>query len=1026
MRESSLLSLWLLTSMQVTFAQPRMPDSVGQLLVFFQQYTKDRKLLQAIDEVQNHYSANLSESLFHKLLHVEQQLSRTSMNQSKVFSYNKALTHLSAQLSPNGEHRLYVYSLEGLAAFYQRLRHYQLADSLYRKALLIRKKIWGEDHLEFSAGLHNLAGLYYVWERYSESLDCYQKELAIKKEILGDQHYNYAITLIAEAWLYHQMGRYNDALPLCQEALGIIKKTTPTDGAQHARCLSDLARLYHRMGQYEKALPLYEHALTAAKEAWGKEHAEYAVCLINLAYFYHTITAQYQKAFPLYQQALLIIQYAGEEEHAVYLNTINNLANLNCATGQYEKALPLYERALKLVGQKWGKEHPAYADGLSKLSALHYLLKHSDTAKHLCSQAFHILENAAMEQFPRHTLSLSNLAGIYYRSGKYDTALHLLHRYSLLTKITLGEAHPDYATSLSNLAMIYTTLGNETTAEPLLVKASSIALTHLLKTYTSLSEEEKIAVLLKQSSQFHLLPAILTAQKKNNPKLSNQIYTNELALKAVVLEDQRAVLRTIRNKKDQTNSKILEQWLHNKAFIGTQLLLHIKDRVKNFDSLLEETNRLEQVLSMRTADSKTSLQSMHLTAKDVSEKLSRGQAAIEFIRYSLGTNKQTDSILYAALILSSRSDTVHFIPLFEEKQLERLLMRFSGFASSELAVKKLYGNGTRSLNDSLYGLIWKPLEAYLSGIQSIYYAPAGLLHRIAFAAIRSPADGYLIDTYKLHQVMSTRSIVTVDKAVKQPHSASLWGNIEYTIECNNKKVTCRSKAVDSSFIFYNTHSRGFRMKEWSRLPGTNKEINSIEKQFEKAGIHTIKKVSGLQATEEAFKALDGRSPQVLHLATHGFSLPATTHGNKENENAFKLQQNPMLRSGLVLAGGNNVWMGKPVERREDGILTAYEIAQMDLSGTDLVVLSACETALGDLKGSEGVIGLQRAFKLAGANRFIVSLWNVSDEPTKELMDWFYHYWLNGQSTEEALRQAQLNIKAKYPDPYYWAGFVLVK
>ena len=190
--------------------------------------------------------------------------------------------------------------------------------------------------------------------------------------------------------------------------------------------------------------------------------------------------------------------------------------------------------------------------------------------------------------------------------------------------------------------------------------------------------------------------------------------------------------------------------------------------------------------------------------------------------------------------------------------------------------------------------------------------------------------------------------------------------------------------------------------------------------------------SGAVATEEEFKALDGRSPQVLHLATHGFFLPTTDTKRKNNNdpnpgnNAFTVQQNPMFRSGLVLTGGNHAWKGDPaVPGREDGILTAYEIAQMDLSSTDLVVLSACETALGDLQGNEGVIGLQRAFKMAGVKQMIMSLWRVPDKETMELMTMFYRNWLGGQSTREALRSAQLKMKEKYP-PYYWAAFVVVE
>jgi CHAT domain-containing protein len=197
-----------------------------------------------------------------------------------------------------------------------------------------------------------------------------------------------------------------------------------------------------------------------------------------------------------------------------------------------------------------------------------------------------------------------------------------------------------------------------------------------------------------------------------------------------------------------------------------------------------------------------------------------------------------------------------------------------------------------------------------------------------------------------------------------------------------------------------------------------------------AGIY-VTIYSDTAATEEAFKAMDGKSPRLLHLATHGFFLPVADKRTlgKDDINAgstFTVQQNPMFRSGLVLANGNHTWKGETaIAGKEDGILTAYEIAQMDLSNTDLIVLSACETALGDLRGNEGVIGLQRAFKMAGVKQMIISLWQVPDKATRELMIMVYKNWLTGMSTREALRNAQLKMKQKYP-PYYWAAFVLVE
>ena len=220
-------------------------------------------------------------------------------------------------------------------------------------------------------------------------------------------------------------------------------------------------------------------------------------------------------------------------------------------------------------------------------------------------------------------------------------------------------------------------------------------------------------------------------------------------------------------------------------------------------------------------------------------------------------------------------------------------------------------------------------------------------------------------------------------------------------------------------------------RKYSLLIGerTAEEVKMIKGLFDQKKI-TAKVFTQTVATEENLKALDGNSPQVLHIATHGFFLPQANkkrqENNLSNENTYTLAEDPLMRSGLILAGGNYAWSGKaPIAGVEDGVVTAYEISQLNLSNTELVVLSACETALGDVIGSEGVFGLQRAFKMAGVKKLIVSLWQVPDKETAELMTAFYTYWIQGKTIEESFCQALADMRKKY-SPFYWAAFVLVE
>jgi CHAT domain-containing protein len=531
---------------------------------------------------------------------------------------------------------------------------------------------------------------------------------------------------------------------------------------------------------------------------------------------------------------------------------------------------------------------------------------------------------------------------------------------------------------------------------------------------------------------------LLFTQNKRPSSLVHQLYNLQLTLKGMVLEDQQSVLVSIRKSSDSTDLKLYQQWRFNKSFMGKQLLLPIDKRVSYLDSLTEATTSLEQELSRRSATFHNVQQSHTLTSKDITQKLQTGEAAIEFISFQLYSNKWTDSVMYAALVLLPQDSNAHFVPLFEQKALQHLLASSSKQGKDESTIDKLYpgtitSSASSALGDSLYQLVWKPLELYLKDIHTIYFAPAGLLNRVAFGALQVDASHLLIDKYQLNQVLSTRSVALPASLDQKPQTASVWGDIKYNANgllagVPHTRGLSSADTITSIFNLYTWDSRGSRGGGWQPLPYSKEEMDSVKEILAKAGT-IVNTNSGTLATEEAFKALDGKSPQVLHLATHGFFLPPAPSKRSELEEgggAFTVQQNPMFRSGLVLAGGNHTWQGESVAAgREDGILTAYEIAQMDLSNTELAVLSACETALGDVQGNEGVIGLQRALKMAGVKQMIMSLWDVPDKTTMELMDLFYHNWLSGQSTREALRSAQLKMKEKYA-PYYWAAFVVVE
>jgi CHAT domain-containing protein len=329
----------------------------------------------------------------------------------------------------------------------------------------------------------------------------------------------------------------------------------------------------------------------------------------------------------------------------------------------------------------------------------------------------------------------------------------------------------------------------------------------------------------------------------------------------------------------------------------------------------------------------------------------------------------------------------------------------------------------------LHELIWQPLQSLFDNINTVYYSPCGLLYKISFAALHCGNNKLLIEKYNLRQLICTRSLALTAEEKTSFKTASLWGGINYDVTTTPPVNTSRKHDTTSLFSFSLSYNKERSPAGWQPLPGTKTETEKIFLLLKGKNIASELECD-VAASEEEFKKMDGISPSLIHIATHGFFLPptATLKTGKDflyETNSFTAQQSPMFRSGLLFAGANIVWTGnRSKPDTDDGVLTSYEISQLDLSNTRLITLSACETALGDIEeDNEGVYGLPRAFKMAGAKQILMSLWKVPDTQTTQLMVFFYESILKGNDENTALRKAQLALKEKY-SPYYWAGFVL--
>ncbi len=923
----------------------------------------------------------------------------------------------------------YGYCTYNLGSIYHAKSNYPEAEKWYLEAKTILAKGLGEEHPDCVNILSDLANLNTNMDRYEKAESFHLQAKAIIEKSQGKENPDYATTISDLALLYQNMSQYEKTEQLHLEAKRIREKILGKEHPDYATTLGSLAGLYWMTGNYEKAELLYLESKAIREKVRGKEHPEYANSLNNLAVLYHGM-GNYEKALPLLLESRDIRGKTRGKEHPSYAIGLSNLASAYRDMGDYEKAELLYIETKTIREKALGKEHISYANTINSLAQLYYDMGNYEKAELLYTEAIAVLKKALGKEHPGYAISLIKLADLFKSIGNYEKAELLYIEALVILKKVLGVAHPDYVSSLNNLANLYVAMGSHKKAEPLYLECSLANQSLLTKAVRHLSELELGNYLKKFSNNQD--QTLSFAQLSASEQTISTCFNNSLFYKGFLLHSAAQIRRlSLSDSVAYGNLNLLKSYERR---LAAQYAQPIAKRDSAAVATLEaKVNDLEKNLARTVTGFGQALKQVKW--QEVQTALKPGEAAIEFVSYRFYQKKKTDSTLYAALLLLPGKGSPKFIPLFEEKQLIALL-KTEG-SPQPTFYNDLYAAAKKG--SQLYDLIWKPIAVALPQGATVYCSPSGLLHRINLGAIPTPDGKTLAEKNRLTMLGSTRQLVIPPvPATKQSATAQLYGGIQYdatpTLASKTPAKPEDLAARRGPDITQNDST--LRGENWNYLRWTEVEISAAANVMKSKGIvSTLKK--GTEATEESFKNLGegSSSPRILHVATHGFFFPDPKElkpgeGQAIGEKTFKVSDNPMIRSGLMLAGGNHAWKtGKPLRPGlEDGILTAYEISQMNLANTELVVLSACETGLGDLVGNEGVYGLQRAFKIAGARYLIMSLWQVPDFQTQVFMTAFYKHWLEGKmAVPEAFRATQAELRGKYSgEAFKWAGFVLVE
>jgi CHAT domain-containing protein len=857
----------------------------------------------------------------------------------------------------------------------------------YKEALSISAKAIGTRHIDYAVIQVNLATVHSSLSLHEGVEEWYVSALSVFKEMLGKSHPNYYTSLFNLSSYYRQTGAYYEAETALLEAIEIQKSiirenVNGTMPSIYPQTISALAELYVVLNLTKDAEHIFLEAIEIQRHAPEMDSLAYARSLRNLAGLY-VKSRDYQKANALFQEVLDIYKSGEIIDSLEYATTLIAIGRSCKDQKLFEESERLFIEASDIRKAILGENSRYYASSLGDLGQLYRMMKRFQEAEVLYLKARKIYEEIS------------------------------------------GEDSDELGTNALSMILLYRTSGHTKKAGPYFVQYAKNRQTYLSRGAYHLSAQELQAYANRFTIWLDDLYSYAHSYSNPEQYILGVAYDATLFRKGFILQSIQQVRSKIVANDEMTEP--YERYLSSQRRLSAEYAKPIAER-KNVEQLEKTVNMLERELARSIAGFEAAAREAKW--QDVQSVLQPGEAAIEFVHYRAMAPKATDPTLYAALILLPGSASPAFIPLFEEPELITWLQGDSNTDNSAFYAGLYRGetkfvpvNKDTTQGKALYDLLWQPLEELLQGMQTVYYAPSGLLHRINLSAIQTPQAGILGERHHLIALGSSRQLVPEANIRPETYGQeiALFGGIHFDAD-----TTLTPPPIDSMDIFAGLVLRGApidstqRQSDWGYLTGTAQEVQNIQARLERQGL-PVRLYSGHEASEEAFKQLGevGRlSPRVLHLATHGFFSPdpKAISRNMDGEPVFKWSDNPMIRSGLVLAGGNHAWRhGSPLyPGMEDGILTAQEISQMNLRNTELVVLSACETGLGDIEGNEGVYGLQRAFKIAGAQYLIMSLWKVPDAETAEFMEAFYGYWLEeGRSIPDAFRMTQEEMRVRY-------------
>ncbi len=962
-------------------------------------------------------------------------------------------------------------TLEAIGWALQRKGNYERARAPIQRAVAIQEEA-DVAHPAYAETL-NLWGLQLWFEgNLPEARDTARQAVAVAERTLRTDHPIVARSLKYLAGALMDLGDLVQGRTLLERALAIAERTFGPNHYQTWAYLNDLAITELYIGAYPAARVLFERALKIAEARFGLWDDRVATTVNNLALVDGRL-GDYASARREHVRAIAIWERVLGRGHPFVARPLMNLAALHREQGSALEALPLLERALAIRERSLGLEHRDVASTLADLAATLMQLGRNDRAQSVAARAVRIWERADAPEAPEFAMVLALYADLQADRSDPAAARVYYERALAIQEKVLGRSHPDVAATQAGLALALANLGEGTSALETATSAEVIGREHLRGMLRYLPERQSLNYVAIRPRGLDLaLSLVSSVSAASGIGLDGVIKARALVLDEMAA--RRGELRADDQDSIRLRAELASAWqrLANLLVRGPGQL-----EPGRYAALVEEARReselVERTLAERSAAFRAELNREQLGLDQLRASLPAEAALVSFVRYErtvldksslpkppsgVPSRQPRRAVTsYLAFVLRPNQPPVA-VPLGSASATDPLVSRWrediAAEATNPTTPSGAVRRSSRESGNALRKLVWDPLTAHLNGATRIFIVPDGTLSLIPFVALPVGRTAYLLEQAPpIHYVSTERDLVLAAAESAETAGGLLaFGGPAFDggplrLTRSQKGPGAGSAANPTTFVrSAGSACEDFQAIRFQPLKGTLQEVQEVAGLWgnrpSTTGSTASRVLVGSAANESAFKQ-EAPGQRVLHLATHGFFLgdscspvPTGTRAVGGLVNTSGRQpvatraENPLLLSGLALAGANRRHTAAPDE--DDGILTAEEVASLNLEGVEWAVLSACDTGVGQVKTGEGVFGLRRAFQVAGARTVIMSLWSVDDQAARAWMRALYDGRFQKRlTTADAVHAASVAVlqerraKGQSTNPFYWAAFVAV-